>query len=217
MGKKVRPSLVAALLALLVVALSLVGCGDSGQATATITQPTATVAQQPAIIGAEPTVEKQETGNKVPPQIEIVEVKEATSYRDAIIKGLGNVTWYEPVGGDGGQETTPKDIALAAIKSEGIRLAAVNYVNLALDDYKEVTGKLKLTDKSFQSGEIVLDATGKINGETRFLLFGFTGPALPQRPDRLQVFRWIQTYALYDINNFSIIRLVATIRGEVHE
>ena len=217
MRKRVRPSFVAVLFILSGVVMGLVGCGDSAQPVAT--QPTATVAPAGslgAIQDTMPTTERQGAGNFVPPTgIEIVEVPETGAYRDAIIKGLGDVTWVDPGQGEAVTNQSAKDIALEAIRSEGNNLAEVDYVALALPDFKDVTRKLELSGADFQGGDVELEAIGRVNDAHRYLLFSYTGKEIPQL--RPQVFRWVQTYALYDNTTTTVIRLVATIRGEAHE
>ncbi len=142
---------------------------------------------------------------------------ETGKYRDAITRGLGDITWIEPGQSEFVQDDRAQEITGAAIKSEGTKLAAVNYVSLALDPFKEVTGQLKLTSDDFQTGDLELEAIGRSNEAKRYLLYSYTGKELPKHPDRPLVYRWVQTYALYDNSTLAVIRVVATIRGEVHE
>ena len=155
----------------------------------------------------------------MPPMgIEIAPVPETGSYRDAIIKGLGAITWVNPGDGEAARDVdSAQDAAHEAIRAEGTRLAEVDYVALSLPDFKEVTGKLELSGDDFQGGEAVLEAIGRENDAHRFLLFSYTGKEIPQHPERPLVFRWVQAYALYDNTTSTVVRLVATIRGEVHE
>ncbi len=222
MRKATRPAFVASLLALTFTAFGLVGCGDPSQPA--VVQPTATA---PAVtsgdangglVDARPTTEKSSAGSFVPPSgLEIIEVLEGSSPRDALGDGLGKVVWVLAGQSDSLENQVPRDRALEAIRSEGARLAAVKYVPLALEDYKEVTGKLVLTAEDFQGGDVRLEYIGQVNGEQRYLLFSFKGKDIPQRPDREQVFRWVQPYALYDNTTLNVVKLVATIHGEVHE
>lgn len=222
MKKTVCPPFVASLLALLFAALTLSACGSTAQPAATAVPPTATASSSSNPDGllqdARPTVEKSETGNMVPPSgLPIIEVAEASSPRDALSQELGKITWIDAVQGDAQDSQSAQEKALDAIKSEGARLAAVDYVPLSLEAYREVTGKLLLTGDDFQTGEIRLEYIGRSGGSPRYLLYSFRGKDIPQRPDRPQVYRWVQPYALYDNTTLNVVKLVATVHGEVHE
>ena len=216
MKKTVRPSFVPVLLIVLVSAMALVGCGDSPPPAA---QSTATPDALGGLQDARPTADSDAAGVLVPPTgIEIAEVAETGNYRDAIVKGLGKITWVDPGQGETLTDTGgAQEIARVAIRSEGERLAAVNYVNLSLADFREVTGQLQLSGSDFQTGDVVLEAIGRENDAHRYLLFSYTGKEIPKHPERPLVSRWVQTYALFDNTTGTVARLVATIRGEVHE
>lgn len=223
MRKAIRPAFVASLVAVSFAALGLAGCG--GTTSPAVVQPTATTATSTSgdanggLQDARPTVEKDAAGAiKVPPSgLPIVEVAEATLARDVLGQSLGKVSWIDAGAGEASEDQGAHQRALDAIKAEGARLAAVKYVPLALEDYKEVTGKLLLTGDDFQTGDVVLDSIGQIGGTQRYFLYSYKGKDIPQRPDRDQVFRWVQSYALYDNTTLNVIKIVATIHGEVHE
>jgi hypothetical protein len=218
MRKTVRSPFVGVLLILLASTVGLAGCGDAPPAAP---QPTATTPSTSvsAVQEPKPTPDRQLGGVLVPPTgIETAEVPETVSYRDAIIKGLGTITWVNPGDGEAVKDSdSAQQTAHDAIKSEGTRLAEVDYVALSLPDFKEITGKLELSRDDFQGGEVVLEAIGRENDAHRYLLFSYTGKEIPQHPERPLVFRWVQAYALYDNTTSTVVRLVATIRGEVHE
>jgi hypothetical protein len=170
------------------------------------------------LVDVRPTTEKSSAGSLVPPSgLEIIEVLEGSSPRDAVGSGLEKVVWILAGQAESPENQGAQDKALDAIKAEGTRLAQVKYVPLALEDYKEVTGKLELTADDFQGDDIRLEYIGQVNDAQRYLLYSYKGKDIPQRPDRDQVFRWVQPYALYDNTTLNVIKLVATIHGEVHE
>lgn len=217
MKKPVRPAFVALLLAVFVTAFGLVGCGETPPAT-----PTATVGSSDSSNGglqdARPTADSDSAGAFVPPTgLEILEAPESSDYKAKAATGLGKVTWVDPGQGEATETLGASEKAFDAIRTEAARLATVDYVNLALPEYKDVTSKLQLTANDFQGGGVELEAIGRVGDAHRYLLFSYRGIDIPQRPDRPQVFRWINSYALFDIDTLTVTRLVASIRGEVHE
>lgn len=184
--------------------ITLAGCGGAAQQSQfTPTQPT---------VFAPPAATMTQSS-----AVDITEVAETKSYRDAMAQGLGDIEWLSPA-----QAQAQDDPAVASkvrdlISKEGARLGAVDYAALAIDPFKDVTKQLTLSVSDFQGGEMWLDAVGRQDGANRWLLYGYTGPQMPRRPDRPLVYRWVQTYALYDMDADKVLRLIATIRGEVHE
>lgn len=150
--------------------------------------------------------------------IEILQMPETGAYRDALSKGLGDITWTtitETTSISGDAEA--RAAILEAIKAHGSELAAVDYAALSLDAFKDVTRQLHLTADSFTGGDTRLESAGEQNGQLAWLLYDYKGQMIPQLPGRPQVFRWVQVYALYDVRNARVTRLVATVRGEVQE
>ena len=150
--------------------------------------------------------------------MEVIELAELQPYRQAAVKGNTPVTWTEtsespqPASGD----ETRKQVQ-AAIKSEARRLAAVDYSALSIPAYVTITKTLKLAPDDFTGNELRLDSTGEVSGEKRWALYSWRGPDIPQLPNRSIVNRWVQVYALYDLKESKVVRLVATVRGEVLE
>ena len=178
-------------------AAALVGCGSDGSSTPPPTQ--------------------QATGT-AGTTVEIIQVPETGAYRDALAKDLGNITWTDITVTTGiSQETAARAAVLDAIKTHGEELAAVDYSALSLDAFKDVTHQLHLTADSFAAGDARLESKGERDGQLAWLLYDYRGPMIPQLPGRPQVFRWVQVYALYDVHNARVTRLVATVRGEVQE
>ncbi|MEP6774581.1 MAG: hypothetical protein ABJA50_03210 [Chloroflexota bacterium] len=150
--------------------------------------------------------------------VELIQVPETGAYRDAIAKDLGDITWTAITVTTGiTQETAARGAVLEAIKAHGGELAAVDYSALSLDAFKDVTRQVHLTADSFAGGDARLEYTGEQDGQLAWLLYDYRGQMIPQLPGRPQVFRWVQVYALYDVRNARLIRLVATVRGEVQE
>jgi hypothetical protein len=194
MGSGLRTRLICGLLAAL-VATVLVGCGSASTPTP---PPTSTV---PAAA-----------------EIQIVEVPETADYRDPLAEDMGDITWTVVTQTTAiSQDAQARAAAIEAIKTEGHRLAAVDYSVLSLDAFKDVTGKRQLTDNSFVGGDLRLEYLGEQNGNLTWLLYDYKGEMLPQLPDRPQVYRWVHVYALYSIPTGGVVRLAATIRGEVQE
>ena len=158
------------------------------------------------------------TGADAAAGIELVEVPETANYREALAKDLGDISWAAITQTTGiSQEAEAKAAAIQAIKDRATKLAAVDYASLSLDAFKDVTRQLHLTGDSFTRGDARLEYVGEQNGNPTWLLCDYKGEMIPQLPDRLLVFRWVQIYALYNIPNHVIIRLAATVRGEAHE
>jgi hypothetical protein len=150
--------------------------------------------------------------------MEIIELPELQPYQQAAVKGDTFVEWTStsespmPASSD----EVRKQVQ-AAIKSEAQKLAAIDYSALSIPAYVTVTKTLKLAPEDFTGNEIRLDAIGEVSGEKRWALYSWRGPDIPQLPDRQIVFRWVQLYALYDLKESKVTRLIATVRGEVLE
>lgn len=155
---------------------------------------------------------------ETPAQPDLITLGETQPYRERITEGLGSVTWSSayvnptPEAAAKGQESV-RD----AIAANAGRLAAVDYVSLALPDWVSVTRKLQITPGDFTGADARAAEVGTVGGEPRWLLYEWQGPEIPQRDDRPIVFRWVMVHALYDIAEARVTRLLATIRGEVHE
>lgn len=153
-----------------------------------------------------------------PTPIEIIEIAELQPYREASVKGDTAIVWVESSGNavPASTDETTRQVQ-AAIRAEATRLSQVDYAKLSIPNYITVTQTLKLTPADFTAGELRLDATGMANNKPRWSIYAWQGPEIPQLPDRTIVFRWITVYALYDLQEKRVARLVATVRGEVHE
>ena len=176
----------------------LAGCGSVSSPVPAPTQPQATWTE-----GA---------------SVEIIQVPETGAYRDALARDLGDITWTAITVTTGiSQETEARAAVLEGIKAHGGELAAVDYSALSLDAFKDVTRQLRLTVDSFAGRDARLEYTGEQGGRLSWLLYDYRGKMIPQLPDRPQVFRWVQVYALYSIADARVIRIVATVRGEAQE
>ena len=135
------------------------------------------------------------------------------------VTGEGRISWLEPTGAGKSWQEIPaaRSDVEAAIKANSQQLAAVDYATLSLPEFRTYTHSLKLTSDDFTGQPLAVEAfgTGK-NGE-RWTLYSWRGPEIPQHPDRPLVHRWIHVYALYDMDGKLITKLLATIKGEVHE
>src|SRR5690242_12480285 len=175
--------------ALVTCALGLAGCGSASSPVPAPTQPQATWTE-----GA---------------SVEIIQVPETGDYRAALAKDLGDITWTEITVTTGvSQETEARSAVVAAVKAHGAELAAVDYSALSLDAFKDVTRQLHLTADSFAGGDARLEYTGEQGGRLGWLLYDYKGQMIPQLPERPQVFRWVQVYALYSIADARVIRIV---------
>ena len=184
--------------ALAACALGLAGCGSASSPVPAPTQPQATWTE-----GA---------------SVTIIQVPETGDYRSALARDLGDITWTEITVTTGiSQETEARSVVMAAVKAHGAELAAVDYSALSLVAFKGVTRQLRLTADSFAGGDARLEYTGEQGGQLRWLLYDYKGEMIPQLPERPQVFRWVQVYALYSVADARVIRIVATVRGEVQE
>ncbi len=178
-------------------AIALVGCGSADSPT--------------------PSPTRQATGT-TGTGVEIIQVPETGAYRDAIAKDMGDIAWTAITVTTGiSHETEARAAVLEGIKALRGELAAVDYSALSLDAFKDVTRQLHLTADSFAGGDARLEYTGKQDGQLAWLLYDYRGQMMPQLPERPQVFRWVQVYALYSIADGKVTRLVATVRGEVQE
>jgi hypothetical protein len=176
----------------------LAGCGSVGSLVPAPTQPQATWTEGTSV--------------------EIIQVPETGDYRAVLARDLGDITWTAITVTTGiSHETEARAAVLEGIKAHGRELAAVDYAALSLDAFKDVTRQLHLTADSFAGGDTRLEYTGEQNGRLGWLLYDYRGEMIPQLPERPQVFRWVQVYALYSIADARVLRLVATVRGEAQE
>jgi hypothetical protein len=150
--------------------------------------------------------------------MEIIELPELQPYQAASVKGDTTVTWTpitsspQPPGND------PAALAVqAAIKSEASSLANVDYSAISIPAYVTVTKSLKLNPADFTTDQLRIDSKGSVAGTDRWALYSWQGPQLPQLPNRPQVIRWVQVYALYDLQENKVVRLIATVRGQANE
>ena len=151
-------------------------------------------------------------------QPELITFGETRPYRERISEGLGSITWSSAYSGPTPEAMNRgQDAVRAAIASNAGQLAAVDYVSLALPDWVTVTRNLQLQPGDFNGQAAQATEIGAVGGEPRWVLYEWQGPEIPKRDDRPIVFRWVTVYALYDIAEARVTRLLATIRGEAHE
>jgi hypothetical protein len=160
----------------------------------------------------------QPDSTSTPTPLEVIELPELQSYTQAALNGDTTVTWKsssespQPIGSDPARQAVQ-----VAIQSEAARLAQVDYSALSLPAFVTVTRSLRLAPQDFTATYLRLDSTGSSSGEPLWAIYSWIGPEFPQLPNRDQVFRWVQVYALYDLKQSEVTRLIATIQGEVHE
>jgi hypothetical protein len=153
-----------------------------------------------------------------PAQLDIIELPELQSYTQAALNGDPNIAWKTnsesplPVGSD-----PARNAVQTTIQSEAARLSRVDYAALSLPAFVTVTRSLKLTPQDFLVTELRLDSTGSKSDEPLWAIYSWKGPDFPQLPGRDQVFRWVQVYAIYDLKQYTVTRLIGTIQGEAHE
>ena len=151
-------------------------------------------------------------------QPELSTLGETQPFRERIAQGLGDITWASAYSSPTPEHAVRgEDAARAAIQSSAQRLASVDYVSLALPDWITVTRKLQVAPGDFAGQGVQASEVGSVDGEPRFILYEWRGPEIPQRDDRRLVYRWVYVYALYDVAEARVTRLLATIRGEAHE
>jgi hypothetical protein len=190
--------------ALVVVALA--GCGGEalpGQ----LGQPTPSATTQPQ----SPTPSAQ--------QVEIRTSPEASPHKEAIAQGEGEVSWIESAAAGVGWSDLPqaRKAVEDTIRAEADRLAAVDYPSLSLPNFITQTRAMKIEPSHFASGELYVDAYAEGKNGNRWALYVWRGPELPKDPAKPLVTRWIQVYALYDLQQERVTRLLATIAGQVLE
>jgi hypothetical protein len=150
--------------------------------------------------------------------MEIIELPELQPYLAASVKGDTTVTWTaitsspQPPGNDQAGQAVQ-----AAIKSQATDLAGIDYSALSIPAYVTVTRSLKLSPGDFTGDQLRVDSTGSVSGADRWALYSWQGPQIAQLPDRPQVTRWVQVYALYDLKEKKVVRLMATVRGQANE
>jgi len=152
------------------------------------------------------------------PGMEIIELPELQPYLIASVKGDTMVAWVAITSSpkSPGNDQVGQAVQ-AAIKSEATRLARIDYTALSIPAYVTVTRSLKLSPADFTGDQIRVDSTGSLSGADRWALYSWQGPQVAQLPDRPQVTRWVQVYALYDLKENKVVRLIATIRGQANE
>ncbi len=133
--------------------------------------------------------------------------------------GQSGITWLEPTGAaKNWQEiSTARANVEQEIVAANQQLAGVDYARLALPDFITVTRQLQLDPNNFTGQLLSVEAFGTDKTNRRWTLYTWQGPEIPQCPDRTLVHRWVQVYALYDMDAKRVITLLATIHGEVHE
>jgi len=151
-------------------------------------------------------------------QVEIRTAPETSLARNAISKGDPALQWYEPSQAPG----TWPDPALGipdvkqAIQAAANDLAKVDYPSLSLARFVTDTAQLKVQPGDFSPGDVWLDSRA-VGQNTHLALYAWRGPEFPQKVGGLLVHRWVQVYALYDVDNRRVVRLLATISGEAIE
>lgn len=157
------------------------------------------------------------SGYPAAPLMPLVTVPENSSVRAAA--GQSGITWLEPTGtGKSWQEVAgARSQVQSAIQSAASRLYAVDYPALSNPNFVTYTRALSFTQYDFTGQPLGVEAFGTDTAGKRWTLYTWQGPEMPQHPDRPLVHRWIQTYALYDIDGGGVTLLLATIRGEVYE
>lgn len=181
--------------------LALAGCGGG-----------------PGSASQAPPAETSQAASPNPAPVEIKTSAEAQPYR-ASIAPAEEVAWAEGATAQPGTDSPEAQRAVAeAIQANGDRLAALDYPALSLPDFVTQTRALKLDAGNFRASDLYLDAygEGKTSGK-RWAIYGWRGPEFPQHPERPLVTRWTQLFALYDLDNKRVERLLATIMGQVLE
>ena len=149
--------------------------------------------------------------------VQVTTVPEGTLART--VAGQSSITWVEPTGAGKSWQEIPEartDVE-TAIKANQQQLASVDYGALSLPEFLTYTKALRLTADDFTGQPLSVEAFGTGQSGERWTLYTWQGPEIPQHPDRPLVHRWVQVYALYDMDAKSLTLLLATIRGEVHE
>ena len=144
--------------------------------------------------------------------MEIIEIAETQPYLSAAVKGDTSVTWTPVTSSPGPASDAPSKAVQDAIKSQATRLASVDYSALSMPAFVTVTASLKPAPQDFTGDRLRVDSTGEVAGEQRWALYNWQGPKFPQLPDRPQVTRWVQVYALYDLKENRVVRLIATVQ-----
>jgi hypothetical protein len=153
-----------------------------------------------------------------PTMPEILTLGETQPYRERITQDLSSITWASADSSPMPPEVSQGvEAAREAIKANAESLAAVDYASLALPDWVTVTSKLQIEPGDFTGQGLRAAEIGSVDGAPRWVLYEWQGPEIPQRNDRPIVYRWVTVHALYDITESRVTRLLATIRGEVHE
>jgi len=149
--------------------------------------------------------------------VEIIEIGETQPYLSAAVKGDLNVIWTPVTASPGPASDAPSNAVQEAIKAQATRLASVDYSALSMPAFVTVTASLKPAPQDFTGDQLRVDSTGEVAGEKRWALYNWQGPKFPPLPGRAQVTRWVQVYALYDLRENQVVRLIATVRGQVEE
>lgn len=156
-------------------------------------------------------------GQAVTPAIETL--AEAGLYRAEIERKSGAITWIEPTAAPSEWSDTPeaRTSVQGAVESAAPRLAVVDYAGLSLPAFYTVTHGFTVDEATFKGGKVEIEAYGKGVAGERWALYGWQGPEIPQRADRLLVQRWVFVYALYNMDAKAVTLLMPTVRGEVQE
>ncbi|MEO8286338.1 MAG: hypothetical protein ABI670_07850 [Chloroflexota bacterium] len=151
-----------------------------------------------------------------PVRLEIVELPELKQPQEVALKDNTSVTWTRLSSIPPPDQRREMKVQ-QAIQTEADRLAKVDYAALSIPQYVTVTHSLQITPDAFDGSGAVVEQYGEAAGERRWALYAWRGPDIPQLPNRLIVFRWVEVYAVYDLAQEEVVRLLATVRGEVHE
>ncbi|MFL5734966.1 MAG: hypothetical protein ACJ78Q_17550 [Chloroflexia bacterium] len=165
-------------------------------------------------------------GSASNPSVKEVELKtlpETRPYRQEIAPAGAATRWIEPGAAGSTWHDSPeaRKAVEAAITSAAARLASVDYASLSVPDFVTQTRSLKLVPALFTGKDPEVDAYAEGSAVDKapagWALYRWRGPELPQRPDRLQVYRWIHVYVLYSYDLKAVTRLLTTIYGEAIE
>jgi hypothetical protein len=149
--------------------------------------------------------------------MEIIELPELQPYAGASVKGDSSVTWTPVTSSPEPPADAASKAVQAAIIAQASRLASIDYSALSMPAFVTVTASLKPAPQDFTGDQLRIDSAGDVSGAKRWALYSWQGPKFPPLQSRTQVVRWVQVYALYDLTDNRVVRLIATVRGEVGE
>jgi hypothetical protein len=151
--------------------------------------------------------------------MEVVTVPEGNPIGEAALPGRTDVKWVQATASSQGWPGSPepRNKVMQTIGAEAKRLVAVDYASLSLPDFVSVTQSLKLDEGMFAEGSATPNVYGQDSSGGSWALYEWRGPEIPQQPDRPLVHRWVYVYALYNMNDGQVVRLLPTIRGEAQE